>query len=482
MEKKKLLEELNFGNVDSESEEALDKIFIQTDDFVKFLDEKTSVIIGAKGAGKSALFRLFSDFEEEARKRACEKLDSVILLNGIGFKDVPNMDMGTIYRDMKEEKIDFRSAWNIYVMYKLVYQLYAKENIVAGPNSKTLLIRNGSVNDNRFLGLLKRLYEKLIGDAPKVDEISFSDFSVKISKNKKISSDEVLKEINEELGSKGKKVWLLLDKIDELFSDKSDIRKNCIEGLFLTLIDYQSRYKNIKLKIFLRSDIWTELNFVNKSHLADKQVRLVWNEDDLKRMIIKRGCLNENVKAYVQEICGTDDLESKTDEAFACLFPRKAYSGEREATTIKYMMARIVDGQGGVYPRELINFCNESVKIEREQMETQSVTENIPPIVSGNSIVKAFTVVSTNKVNTFLSEFGSLKEHFKRFEGQSKAYFEKEELEELMEGLSPSGDDMIRQMYETGILKPSTSAVISPYYEIPRLFRVGLGMVIKGRA
>ena len=54
MNKLEILNNLYFGNVDSESEEALDKIFIQTDDFNKFVDEKTSVIIGAKGAGKSA--------------------------------------------------------------------------------------------------------------------------------------------------------------------------------------------------------------------------------------------------------------------------------------------------------------------------------------------------------------------------------------------------------------------------------------------
>lgn len=482
MDKLEIVNNLYFGNVDSESEGDLDKIFIQTNDFDKFLDEKTSVVIGAKGAGKSALFRLFAYYESEARKMSNNKLANVILISGTGFKDIPNMDDSTIFSDMRDDNIDFQAAWNIYIMYKLVYQLYKQEHIVASDNCKKLLIKEGLIKDERLIGKLIRIYEKLIGEAPNVDEISFSDFSVKISKNKKASSNQVLKEINDKLEQKGKKVWILLDKIDELFSDKSEIRVKCIEGLFLALIDFQSRYSNIKLKIFVRSDIWSELNFVNKSHLADKQVKLEWNSYDLKKMIVKRGCLNDKIKEYVRVEGGIQDIEGRIDAVFDLLFAKKPYSGSREALTINHMIDRIEDGQGGRYPRELINFCNESVNSEKETMRISGVSGSMPPVITGNSILKAFPVVSKNKVQTYLSEFGALREHFKRFEGQTKATFTKAELLDLMRGLQPEGDDMLRQLYETGILRPNTSSIIaSANYEVPRLFRIGLGMVIKGR-
>lgn len=106
----------------------------------------------------------------------------------------------------------------------------------------------------------------------------------------------------------------------------------------------------------------------------------------------------------------------------------------------------------------------------------------MPPVISGLAIRNAFSVVSQNKVQTYLSEFSGLKEHFKRFEGASQSVFTKEELLNLMSGLLPEGDNMIRQFYETGIIRPNTSSVVaSTKYEIPRLFRIGLGMVIKGR-
>lgn len=51
-----------------------------------------------------------------------------------------------------------------------------------------------------------------------------------------------------------------------------------------------------------------------------------------------------------------------------------------------------------------------------------------------------------------------------------------------MEGLEPNGDDMIRAIYETGMLeaKNGRSATDSSF-EIPKLFRTGLGLVLKGR-
>lgn len=52
----------------------------------------------------------------------------------------------------------------------------------------------------------------------------------------------------------------------------------------------------------------------------------------------------------------------------------------------------------------------------------------------------------------------------------------------LMNGLQPSGDSMIRQLYEAGVIKPDTASITaSTKYTIPRIFRPGLNMVIKGR-
>jgi len=479
IDQKELLSQLSFGKVDSESEDALDKIFIQTNDFNTFLDPQTSVILGAKGAGKSALFRLFTTFESSARAIARHQLNNVILIPATGFKDIPNMDYAEVYTGMKEANFDFQSAWQIYFAYKLVYGLYDKEYIISGRNSNSLLKWSDKLADKRFLGIIKKIYSRIIGDVPKIEQLSFKDVSIKLSQNHKISALDTLKEINEKLVEENKTVWILIDKIDELFSDRNQVRKKCIEGLFLTLIDFLSRFSNIKLKIFLRTDIWENINFVNQSHLADKKITLNWDIDSLSRLLVKRACIKPLIRNFVSEHSKVTDIEQDYERSFYTLFEKQAYSGTREASTLKYMMDRATDGQGGIYPRELITFCNYAKNIEFENTE-DGVFKT--PLISGLSVRTAFPQVSKTKVTTFLSEFEWLSQHFKRFEGKNQASFTKEELIDMMDGLEPNGDDMIRQLYETGVICPNLSTVAAASsFEVPRLFRIGLGIIMPGR-
>lgn len=478
--KKELLPLLDFGKVDSESEEALDKIFIQTEDFDKFLNKDTSVILGAKGAGKSALFRLFTVFEESARKRSGHALNNVYVIPGTGFKDMQTMDCDALYEKMRDGRFNFQSAWKLYLSQKIVHELF-KANIICGPLSKSLLIRVKKLKDNRLFGLLGRLVSFAIADTPQIDELSFKDVSISLTKNKKIEALEILKEVDCYLARNNKTVWILLDKVDEMFAESYGDRKRCIEGLFLTLIDFISRYTSIKIKIFLRTDIWESLSFVNKSHITDKVINLNWELGDLCALLVNRACLNEGIRKYILNKTKLNNIVQDDKACFYAIFDQRAYPGPREAPTLNYMIDRTTDGLGGVYPRELINFCNFSRNIEMGDVKDYKGADT-SSLISGSSVRAAFQLVSKTKVGSYLSEFEWLKQHFLRFEGATKAEFSKEELYDLMDGLEPSREEMLRQLYETGVLKPDSSVVTAANsFEIPRLFRIGLGIVTSGR-
>lgn len=110
MDKMELLNDLFFGNVDSESDANLDKAFIQTKDFNKFVYPNTSVVVGAKGSGKSALFRYFTVFEDSARATSKRDLSGTFITSGTGFKDVQNMVYTAVFNEMQEGRINFQSA------------------------------------------------------------------------------------------------------------------------------------------------------------------------------------------------------------------------------------------------------------------------------------------------------------------------------------------------------------------------------------
>lgn len=484
MKKEKLINALAFGSVDSESEENLDKIYIQTKNFDEFIIPNTALLLGSKGAGKSAMYRLFTNFEHSARDMANHAVDDVYFVSGIGFKDIPEMDDMQLLNNIESKVVSSEAAWKIYITYKIVHGLYEHYGVCCGDKSKRVLQKAHKIPDHRLAALLSFAYEKLIGEVPKINQIDFKDISIVLGKNSKVSIYDLLSEVDLYSGQKNKTVWILLDKIDELFANKTDIRKECIEGLFGAYIDLIARYKNIKFKIFLRTDIWKSLYFVNKSHLTDKTTNITWEPSTLKKLLIKRAVFSEVIHNYICSVIRTTSWEDDIDTCFNLIFPEKVYSGPHEAKTMTWLIERSTDGLGGVYPREIINFGNYAVKNELQRTDSlqEEITEGMS-ILSGPSIRDAFSSVSSVKVNSYLSEFPSLSKHFEKFAGQTTADYTQEELIKLMDGLAPCGTEMIYQLHETGVIQYSTGDVLSvaTTISVPRLFRNGLGIITMGR-
>lgn len=117
--KNELLDNLEFGNVDSESETDLDSKFIRTQDFNSFLNPQKALILGAKGSGKSALFQMFARYEESARKLSGLKKNKVLIVTGTGFNDIKELreysgrfytsipEIGNRRSDVKETALPF---------------------------------------------------------------------------------------------------------------------------------------------------------------------------------------------------------------------------------------------------------------------------------------------------------------------------------------------------------------------------------------
>ncbi len=158
--------------------------------------------------------------------------------------------------------------------------------------------------------------------------------------------------------------------------------------------------------------------------------------------------------------------------------PETVYPGEREAQIVDWLTARVTDAQGTVLPRETIMLGNQA---KEEQLRGGGVGEGA--LLSREAVRHAFSHVSQERVSGYLAEFPDVAEHLRRFRGQTTATFSREDLVGLMEGLEPFGIDLLDRMYEIGVLRPvSGTTVTAQEFEIPRLYRIGLGLVIRGRA
>ena len=67
--------------------------------------------------------------------------------------------------------------------------------------------------------------------------------------------------------------------------------------------------------------------------------------------------------------------------------------------------------------------------------------------------------------------------------GKRDAPFSRKDLREMFDGLDPEPDEAIERLYEVGVLAPEKRLDVSvaQEFEVPRLYRAGLGLQIIAR-
>jgi hypothetical protein len=479
----KAMNALDFGSVNSETETDLDRLFVRTSDFDKFLQPNVWLVLGAKGTGKSALFELFTKFEDSAREMSGEALDDVVIAAGTGFGDLTEIATGDMKLLKEEAGYDHDRLWRLYIAVKAGMALGDEFKIPKGP-LKDLLTAVGKRRDFRIGPLLRELWTLAIGNAPDQVTITAGGANVTLRSGKRsLDVVSLLQDVSMALTEKGKVLWLLFDKIDEIWPADRDERRRSLEGLMTASMEIRRTFPAIQPIVMLRTDLWSELDFTNKDHLTDKRVELNWSKVHLVSLLVKRALKNSEVSIYVNSKLDFDCRaldELTADERLQILkliFPETVYPGKKEAATIDWIDQRIKDGRNTTLPRDAIVLANFSADFQRELGESGA-----SELVSSESMRKAFAKTSETRCESFLAEFPTLKEHFRRFAGQTRAEFTRDELAELMSGLEPSGESLLDRLFEIGILRPETGRVpTSKSFEIPRLYRTGLGLVIRGR-
>lgn len=481
-----LVKKLSFGNVDSESEQDLDRLFVQTADFDKFLTDKIWLALGAKGTGKSALFEFLTKYERSARQLADSAADGVIIAAGTGFGDLSEIATGDI-QELKNRDVGFDHdrMWRLYIAIKAAMAIPKEAKVPKGP-LRSLLQAVDQRKDFRVGSLLRDLWSITIGDPPSSVSVSAGGASVQISGEKRpLDVVTILKDLNDVLTQSGQRVWLLFDKVDEIWPADRAERKKSLEGLITASMSIRKLFPNVQPKIFLRTDLWADLEFTNKDHLTDKRIILNWTADQIATMLLKRAIATEEIREFVES--RVPELEGVTVEslpmairrdALLNVFPPKVYPGDKEAGTIEWLAARVADGRDTILPRDAIVLSN----LAQQFQEAQGGDSEDPQLLSRDAMRKAFAETSQVRCEAFLAEFPDLREHFRQFAGQQTSEFSRRELLGMMDGLTPSGDDLLERLHEIGILSINSPRVFTATsFEIPRLYRTGLGLVIRGR-
>jgi len=435
MEKIEILQQINLGERIAEEEiETLDEYFVSTEDWRLLFENKVDVIYGSKGAGKSALYAILDSKKQEL-------FDKFVFLT-----TAENPRGNTVFEglnfDPPTSEIEFTRLWKLYFLIITVTEFDSW-----GINSKRFLEIKSVLIAAKLIpakfglrAILKacrdyvRQIMKLEAIEPKIgiNEISGipNSFSIKVSfrepDHKEFeegmrSIDYLYQTLQEALLEEKFSLWIAVDRLDVAFSENLDLETNALRALFKVYRDL-APYTTIKIKIFLRDDIWrriTEEGFREASHIT-KTVTISWKKETIVNLIMRRLLSNQIIidefKINRENILANYDEQ---ESLFYRLFPEQIEVGDKKPKTIDWILTRVKDGKGIIAPREVIHLFNEA---KTEQIRRIQVGQN--DLTYENLIGRNAFKISLNKVSkvrleqTIYAEFPALKEFIQKLSGE----------------------------------------------------------------
>lgn len=289
--------------------------------------------------------------------------------------------------------------------------------------------------------------------------------------------DDFLANADQALRSSGYNLWVLFDRLDVAFNDTPDLERNALRALFRTYNDLKG-LDNIKLKIFVRDDIWNRITlggFAEASQIT-KTTTIEWSYESLVNLFVRR-LLNNKSAVEILDVDRdkvVDDFPAQL-EILARIFPDKVETGNNP-DTFRWMTNRIQDGLEKPAPRELIHL---SEMIRQKQVGRIEMGEPEPfgEQLFDRAVFKpALEEVSKVRYGqTFKAENPSLIDYTDKLKGQ-KAEQTIETLATIWGRQTVDCEEIVDRLVKTGFFEKRNAKGEVTYW-VPFLYRDALDLV-----
>lgn len=500
-----LLRGLDLGSSVAESDTVLESARIETSAFSDLLNDRVDLIPGTKGSGKSALFRIIVDFLPDALL-ANRK---VVIAHGIQAPGDPVFH-AFIDHFSKLSEEEFVSFWCIYLVS------LAHEQFIKGPRySKFLRGSIAAIQKFRRACANARIPEiqakKSLRDViewslhvlatwrPKVKYSppnDVGDFTLDLFGSKEVTpvpEDTVpthslpkyvndIKESLEDVLEKSQfSLWLMVDRLDEIFPRRSDVERTALRGLLRAMRYFASA--RIRVKVFLRDDmleqvVRTETGFTALTHVTVRQAdTLRWTQDQILTMTVKRFFANDKFAEHLKVKREQLDASAQYRAAsFDKIFPPAVFRGKKQSPTIRWIFNRCSDGRGVVTPRDVLDLLIRA-KQKQQDIYVADPDGTSEYIMSPAAIQYGFEELSKRKRETYLqAEFPHLWKDIGKFLG-GKTDYNSTALENL---LGADWQSIAGHLLSIGFFSKGKKSG-EDVYSIPFLYRHGMNLT-QGKA
>src|SRR5581483_8612922 len=255
------------GRAESEAEEKLGLSYYPVPEHLRILEPEVVLAVGPRGAGKTEIARVLTD----------GRLASAIVAYAKGVR-LPKGSADWLKGYPREREIFDARGLRAYIQ---------------GPSNEATEL----VSELWFAYLLRLLKDRL-DDKAKTDlreflQLQGGDINGNYNAFRAAGQQPLLAldRLDERLQQEEKFVFVTYDELDTLGGTDWSAMEAGVRGLVAFLASYARRWKRIRAKIFLRSDLYDRFataGGADLAKLAANRVDLAWSGADLYAMLLKR--------------------------------------------------------------------------------------------------------------------------------------------------------------------------------------------------
>ncbi len=482
---------MSFGERIAEQEvESLVEYFVETEQWRKLHSGAVDIVYGTKGAGKSALYSLLLAREDDLFDR------------GVFIIAAENPSGTPVFAEIKVEpptsEHEFTGLWKLYFICLIGNELRKYDVNNQGAKDVYSVLEQAKLLPKKItlktLLIAVRDYSKRLTDAESVEgglaidpvtglivgvkgKITFREPSQELRDAGLMSVDTLLEKVNAALVEEKMTVWILLDRLDVAFDQSDALEYNALRALFKAYLD-TAPLNNIKLKVFLRTDIWrriTEGGFREASHIT-KHLTITWERQSLLNLVVRRLLANQPFNARYE--LDPEVILASVDEQerlIKRIMPDQVDTG-KNPPTFDWMLTRTQDGTKKTAPRELIHLLS-SLKDEQTRRLELGHAEPVGDLLFDRTTFKeALKAVSEERLTkTLYAESNNLKTYIEKLRGE-KTQQAPETLARIWGLEDEKARDIADQLVGVGFFE-NRGEKRQPIYWVPFLYRDALGMI-----
>lgn len=437
LEKNCLRKLTSFGDIAAEDDAVLE-YFLKTPAVKEILDGKILLVLGRKGSGKTALVRHFTEGETGLNSRS-------LTLGQYPWK------VHEQRADSSVSEVDaYVESWRYLIATQIAALLLAQPNIdlhteEARSIAEFFKINYGGLSPDlgdilrpAKLKLSKASFEpQVMGN--KIGGITLERGNENVGRELQALTDALFSAV-ELLGNQVgvDKIYLHFDELDRGLVELDDARKSLLIGLIMAAREVSrttaSKFVKCVPIVYLRTDLWEELNFSDKNKITQgKTLNLEWDSDSLSDLI------NERIKATIGNSSSWGTISSPS-----------LMRGSQQKWA--HILARTF-----LRPRDVISFLNIALKLAAKR----DTDKDIPLILENQDIVGAREKYSTYLKQELKDEIGP---HWQHWEDALKAFsdletqtfkidqFKTEYEKRKAAGNSLSSDEALSKLYGFSVI------------------------------